>query len=341
MPELDNAPAANDEGGQAAPPPAPAPDPNDLGTEMTEAEESAFVDRQLGITDSGAPFGVAPKEEDKGDADNADEKTESKPGEPDKKPADPDKADPNPDDPSATGGAAKPANEEPETPPAKEAEQTPKTEAPKEVDTTDLWVELEDANGKSFKIGVNDPVPEDLVFKNDAQLAEFAEARIEMKGTLRERNAEFEKAQADAAAKDSSAKTEADQLASWDGEIQDLITAGLIEAPKAKPGDAEFLKDPSVQKIDAVFKFMGAQNAERGKAGKQPIMSFGTAYTLWANDKAKKEAEDAQTKSNQIAKERGALVGGGSSSSSGGGNAGLYEQGSAGSIHDLNFDDLL
>jgi hypothetical protein len=331
MPPADNAPAAPAPGGDNTPPPAPAPDPNDPNTEMSAEDEAAFVDRQLGITDSGAPFAVTPGEEAKKDGGEDDEKAEPKPG--DNTPPDP-----NPDDKKPDEDAGKPADEEPETPPAKEDK--PASEAPQEVDTTDLWVELTDANGKEFKIGVNDPIPEDLVFKNDAQLAELTEARMEMKGTLRERQAEYEKSKADAESKDNEAKTEEQQLAAWDTEIQDLIGAGLIEAPKAKPGDKDFLQDASVQKIDAVFKFMGVQNAERAKANKPPITSFGTAYTLWSNDKAKKDAEEAQNKSNETAKARGALVGGSSSSSSGGGNQNLYTQGSAGSIHDLDFSDL-
>lgn len=345
MPVPDNAPPdappPADDGGQAAPP----PDPNDPNTELSAEEEAAFVDRQLGITDSGAPFAVRPGEGEEGDenGDKADKEAKPKSGEETPTPSDDsDTPPPNADDKKPDEDAGKPADEEPETPPAKEDKQAT-AETPQEVDSSDLWVELTDANDKTFKIGVNDPVPEDLVFKNDAQLAEFAEARLEMKGTLRERQAELEKTQAEATAKENTAKSQEEQLASWDAEIQDLIAAGAIEPPKAKPGDKEFMQDPSVQKIDAVFKFMAAENANRAKdsfATKQKIVSFGTAYTLWTNDKAKKDAEEAQNKSNQVAKERGSLVGGSSSSSSGGGNQNLYTQGSAGSIHDLDFSDL-
>lgn len=336
MPELDNAAAAPAPGGDNTPP-APAPDPNDPNTEMSAEDEAAFVDRQLGITDSGAPFAVAPNDGKGDDANKDDKKAEPKPGDSTETPGT-GTPEPGSDEQPPAGGAEKPTDEEPETPAAEEVEQTP--QAPQEVDTTDLWVELTDANGKEFKIGVNDPIPEDLVFKNDAQLAELTEARMEMKSTLRERQAEYDKATADAEANANSAKTEEQQLAAWDTEIQDLIGAGLIEAPKAKPGDKDFLQDASVQKIDAVFKFMGAQNAERAKTNKPPITSFGTAYTLWSNDRAQKDAEEAQNKSNETAKARGSLVGGSSSSSSGGGNQNLYTQGSAGSIHDLDFSDI-
>lgn len=345
-------PAAND--GDAA---APAPNPDDLNTEMTAEEEAAFVDRQLGITDSGAPFAVAPNEgtgdDQSGGTGTSDSAKKDKSAAPSdgggaKKPEDTtskaEKSDEGGDADNAGEGAAKGDKSDEDAAAGGDADQT--ASAPTPVDTTDLWVELEDANGKTFKIGVNDPVPDDLQFKNDAQLAEFTEARMEMKGTLRERQSEFEKAQADAQAKESSTKTEQQQLNAWDGEIQDLISAGLIEAPKAKPGDKDFLQDPSVQKIDAIFKYMAAENTKRaqeisaGTGNKPQITSFGTAYTLWANEQAKRAAEEAQNKSNQIAKDRGALVGSGSSTSAGGGSAALYEQGSAGSIHDLDFSDL-
>jgi hypothetical protein len=319
----DNNAALAGQGAEAPIAPA-APDPNDLSTEMSAEDESAFVDRQLGITDPGAPFALKPDEtETPGKKEEAagqeNQKTDKKPEEQEiEQPLAP------ADDKKVEKG-----HEEPEEPAAPEA-----------IETSDLFVELEDANGKSFKIGVDDPLPEDFVFKNDVQLAEFAEARLEMKGILRERQSDFEKQTAESEEKNNAEKSEQELYSSWEAEIEDLITAGAIDAPKSKPGDKDYLQDPTIQKIESVFKFMAEQNAERSKTNKPSIRSFGTAYTLWSNDNAKRAEEEAVKKSNQTAKERGALVGGSSSSSAGGGNEGLYVQGSAGSIHDLDFSDI-
>ncbi len=319
-------PASNDGGDEPSAPPAPIADPNALGTELSEADENALIDRTLGITDPGLPLETGGE----GDENKPDDKPDDPP-----KPNEPAKAGDLPDDkkPAEDAGDATPPPE-PKVP-AEDEDKPPETS--QGIDTSDLWVELEDANGKTFKIGVNDPIPEELVFKNDAQLAELTEARMEMKGTLRDREADLEKSQAEQQSKQS----EEAQLASWDNEIQELIGAGLIEAPKVKVGEKDYLQDAAVQKIDTVFKFMASENTKRAAEGKPKIMSFGTAFTLWSSDSAKKEAEEKQKKDNEIAKARGSLVGGSSSSSSGGAHKELYTQGTAGTIHDVDFSDLV
>lgn len=309
-------PASNGDIPEPIAPSAPIADPNALSTELSEEDETALIDRSFGITDPGLPLDIKEKEDNiiPKPADSGDDKK-----------------------PLGNDGDGKPAKAEQETHEAPAKTEPEEPAAPEAVDTSDLWIEIEDSEGKSHKIGVGDSLPDDFAFKNDAQLAEYLEARREMRDTLKDRNTEIEESKAAQQSKDS----EAAQVASWDTEIQDLIGAGLIEAPKTKPGDKDFMQDPSVQKIDAIFKFMASENTKRANDGKPKIISFGTAYTLWSNDKAKIEAEEKLKKDNEIAKQRGSLVGGSSSSSSGGKTTdGLYIQGSAGTIHDVDFSDL-
>jgi len=305
----------------ATPPPADdKPDyssPNDLDSEMSAEEEQAFVNEQLGLGESEeavkADDGVTPPvvETPKGEEEEA---THPAP--------------------------VAPATEEPETPePAKPAEIEP-------VKTDDLWVEVEklvvdEEGNQSFEkvkltFDPEDPgsfVPDDFRFKSDKQLADILEAKQEMASLYKERTSEFESKKSSEEAVKTAEQQEADKLAAWDAEVQDLIDAGIMEAPKAKVGDKGFLEDPSVKKIDAVFKYMTAQNDERAKEGKSPIQSFGTAFTMYNNDIETKVAAEAEAKANADAKAKGALVGGSSAASTG--TTPSYIAGSASNIWEI------
>jgi hypothetical protein len=312
--------------------------PNELGTEMSAEDEAAFVDRQLGITDSGAEIEGG---DDEGTGDSGEASTGEEAG----------------DDANADGGSTADAagtGEEGEgtgsdtTSPeagddasaatvsnddegAKAEGEEAEAQSTSGVDTSDLWVEIEDAEGKTHKVTVTSSLPEGFAFKNDAQLAEYLEARNEMKQTLNQRQADFDKQQQESTA----AKAEQEQLAAWDAEVSALVEGKLLDAPKSLPKDgkryteAEIKADPALQKINDIYAFMSSKG----------LRSFGTAYTLWSQEQAKnKEAEELK-ESNDTAKARGALVGGSSSSS--GNDAGyVYSAGSASSIHDVDTSDI-
>lgn len=322
----------------------PALNPNDLATELTPAEEAAFVDRQLGITDPGLPFAYGVDKNEGKDGKDGTADSDKRAGGTGDEGADKgtgSAASDNNNDEKPAGTTGEATTETPVTPPAKETEQTTTEEAPTAPDLSDVFLEITDANGKEHKIGPNDPLPDDFQFVNDAQLAEFAEARLEMKGIVNQRMADFEQQKTEAESKTNAAQSEQAQYASWDAEIADLVAAGALPEPKAKPGEANFMEDPGVKQVDAVFKFMAAQNEARKADGKPPIMSFGTAFTLFKTEQDKAAAADKLQQDNETAKKRAALIGGSSSGGAGGSNDGLYKQGSAGSIHDLDLSDLL
>lgn len=286
--------------------PAESTNPNELATEMSVEEEAAFVDQTLGI---------------KPEANNDQPKPPEAAPEPAKEPETP----PAPEEPKVT---------EPEPP----VVPTSEPEAPAEIatpTTDDLWVEVQDSEGNAVKL-TYDPenpgafLPNDFTFKDDKQLMDIMEAKAEMASLFKERTAEYETELEAAEAKETAAKTDADQTAAWDAEIQDLIDGGFLETPKAKQGDKNFLEDPTVQKVDAVFKYMAEQNKLRLDEGKPVLRSFGTAFNLYtkaqeADAKVIKEKQD-----NDLAKARGSLVGGTSTASTG--EAPLYTVGSAKSI---------
>jgi hypothetical protein len=284
--------------------PAEVANPNDLATELSAEEEAAFVANELGVS---APV-IAP--------DKADEPAPVQTDDPEE-PA-------TPEEPAAPA-----APEAPAPAPAPEPEK-PTNAAPEAVQTDDLWVELEDANGETFKIGVNDRIPDALVFKNDAQLAELMEARQEMKSTLAQRTTDFEASKQ--TAQEQEAATQA--AAAQETEIQTLIDQGLLATPKAGPKDGknyspeEVKADPALQSIVDIFALQAAKN----------LPSFILAFSVYQQEQANNTKAEADRVEAENAKRRGAIVGGGSSSSSSGSAGPSYVQGSATNIYDVPVD---
>ena len=247
-------------------------------------------------------------------------------------------------------------NEQPETPaspvPEKPIEEPAKEEqveiaAPQ---TDDLWIEVEkiitDDDGnqtvENVKLAYNpdDPssfIPDDFAFKNDKQLADILEAKAEMAALYKERTSEYEKQVNEMEQSKSVDAQKAEQIAGWEAEIQDLIDSGVIDKPAVEQTDPKFLEDPSVQKIDAVFKFMTAKNEERVKENLAPIRSFGVAFTMYEKDASVKAAAEAEKKANEDAKRKGALVGGSSAASTG--SSKPYIAGSASNIWEIPIED--
>lgn len=289
--------------------------PNDLETEMTEAEEQAFVNETLGID--------TPPSEDK------------------------------PVVEPVVDPVVEPATEvKPDTVPEVKPETVPEVkpeDKPAEleaVQTDDLWVEaeksVEDAEGnvtyEKIKL-VYDPedpstfIPEDFKFKSDKQLADILEAKAEMASLYKERTSEYDQAKETQETSKSEEKQQTEQIAAWDADIENLIESGLLDQPKTKPGEENWKEDPSVKKIDAVFKFMVAENDKRKEAGKEPNRNFVLAFNQYNKSEADSEAVEAEKQKTADTKRKGALIGGGSASSGGGEKP--YVPGSYGSIHEV------
>jgi hypothetical protein len=301
--------------------------PNDLTYEMTAEEEAAFVDATLGI--KGAKNVTEPV------TPAADQPAQ--PAVPEGQSKQPETPAPDPAVPETPVVPEAPVTSEPAEPKAPQ----PATEltAP---ETSDLWIEVQDSEGKDVKLTYdpNNPnsfLPEGFTFKDDNQLFQILDAKAEMASLYKERVSEYETKTAELEAKQGSIKTEADQKASWDAEIQDLIEGGLLDAPKiTDPSDKKFMEDPTVAKVDAVFKFMAEQNRVRPE-GKPLLRSFGTAFNLYNKVSADAEAEAKTKQANDMAKARGALVGGTSAPSSAS-ETPLYRRGSAKNIWEATRD---
>jgi len=322
MPPEDTAPAAQPTDDAPA---APVfSNPNDLETELSEAEEMAFVDQTLGL----------PSKEASHD-----------------KSVPTDKPD---DTPPADAATPEPVlDEKPE--PVKQEEPAPAVSDPKPevksapeldengIQTDDLWVEVQGSDGNSVKL-VYDPsnpasfIPPDFTFKDDKQMFDILDARVEMGNIYKERNTTFESQRSEADAIKTSQQAQADKLASWDAEIDTLMESGVMETPKMKPGEKGWLEDKTVQTIDATFKYMTEQNELRAKEGKAPIQSFGTAYNMYNHDAQVQAEAEAEAEKVKTVKARGAVVGG-TSSTSAGASDNLYKRGSASNIYQVQIDD--
>jgi hypothetical protein len=307
-----------------APTPAPVTDPNDLDTDMSEEELQSFVNQHLGVNQEPTQQPQASEE----------------PVAPASEPETP------------TPPAPEPApTPEPPTPPA------PEEPLPDTVDTSDLWIETQmpdtvDANGntvpgKTVRLGVDDDLPDDFKFKSDKHLFEVQQAISEMRQEKANRESELQTKHDERAEKETEQKAKADNNAKLDAEIGALIDIGVLEKPKVAATDPNFLQDPAVQKIDAVLKFMAADNAKRSEDGRPLLNSFGVALTAFTkSDQGQQQAQDNATKAEEArqkaeaeeVKKRGALVGGGSNGTPTTQKK-VYEAGSAKSIWDVPVED--
>lgn len=334
MPE-DTAPAAQDNTIPAG--------ANDFTTELTAEQEAAFVDSIIGpqptvrIPGGSNVTKPASATTDTG-ASDADPKEDPKPADGEEPKVTPPKA----EDPKETPEEVKPV------------------EIP-DVQTDDLWVEIDglvlDDEGKpqpkTFKITVEDGIPEEMRFKSEKQLAETVESMQEMKALLKQREADHDTQVKDQEAAAATIAAQQATLESWQAEDDQLVEAGLLDAPKAPPANGkqytaeEVAADPGLQLRDEVYKFMAEENEKRTTEKKPKLAGFTSAFNLYqkgqkASEEASKKAEEEAEAKKQadLIKQRGGMVGGGSSSGGGKDQGFVYKAGSAKSIWAVDTSDL-
>lgn len=288
--------------------------PNDLDFEMTPEQEADYVEQILKTGNY--------------------EPSEPKTPEPVTPPA------PAPT-PEAPAAAVVPAPEPAKEDPAPAAELT----APQ---TDDLWIEVEqvtvdelgDEKTETIKL-VFDPsdpssfIPDDFTAKSTKQLADIMDAKAEMAKLYEERKGDFT---AQSAAKAHEAK-EAELLASWDQEINDLQKSGVLATPKLSPTDKDYATDPAVVKTNDVYAFMAKENLRRTEAGESPIQSFSLAFTMYENDAKRLADVEAAKQAELNTKKAGAMVGGGSAASGGSPEPKVYKAGSHHNIWSIPVED--
>jgi hypothetical protein len=288
---------------------------NDLDFEMSPEQEQDFVNKTLGITD---PSVEAPKDDNPTNAPKPDGT-----GEEPETPPTPKEPQVTPPEQPAPAAVKPPEAPEPVVAPVEQAG----------VDTSDLWIEVENADGTPVKITLDGGLPEDFQFKSDKQLYEVMESMQEMKNLQAEREADFEAKNEQQLAQQSQDA----QLTTWESETQTLIDAGLIPEPKLKsPANGkqftpeEVEADPSLKLQNEVYTFMKSENDKRIGEGKPPIMSFGTMFNVYQQQQKNDAEAKAKEEEAKLTKERGALIGGTSAAS--GGEKSAYVAGSHANI---------
>lgn len=292
---------------------------------MSDAELDAFVDKTLGISNKGGT--------------NA--------------PTTPTNPEPAPADPQAVVSAPAAVPSPEPAPPSPVVTPEPEAPAPAaapepaaQLDTSDLWISVKNADGNDVTLKLDDGIPEDFMFKDDKQLFEVLDSFQEMKQLRADRQAAIDKQLADQEAASASERSTQTILEGWNNEMAQLEEAGFLSKPKDAPADgkmytaAETAADPALQERDAIWTFMKATNEQRAKENKPPIMSFTTAYTLYNKDKTSSADAAALKQENDLAKKKGGVVGGTSAPAGGGTKGYVYKRGSARNIWQVDTSDI-
>lgn len=316
---------------------------NSLDTDMSDDELLAFVDKTIGpqptVKNS---FGNSealptPNEIAAGAVATDDDKPKDAPKPPDaeEKPAD------------------KPV--ELPKPPQQTEEIEPEVPAtPESVDTSDLWIEVQgievDAEGKqterTYRITLDDGIPDDIRFRDDKQLAEVLDALNEMRDIRNQRQAEYDENLQKAEQSETQQNNQQQLARQWDQEIVDLQTAGLLDKQLAPPKDPkgysaeEVAADPALQRIDNIFTFMAEENNRRSGEGKPLLASFASAFNLYQRQESQIEEQKRAQQEDEAVKRKGAMVGGGAGGSAKTGKGYVYKAGSAKSIYSVDTSDL-
>jgi hypothetical protein len=218
--------------------------------------------------------------------------------------------------------------EEPKEEP-KPVEKAPEVTPPASPANTDLFIEVEDAEGNKHQITKIEDLPEDFEPKNNRQGLEILHQLSKLEVQI------ADKAKADEAIAQEQERKDADaaRYKSWDNEVSELIKQGRLEKVAVPVTDPKYQDDPSVKRMDQVFAHMNKINSERQQAGNPNMLtSFEDALDKLEAAEAKAAAEDAKKRETQAAKAKSSLIGG---SSSAGGSDFVYVSGAYKNIDDI------
>jgi hypothetical protein len=201
-------------------------------------------------------------------------------------------------DESATEESEEAVDEEEADDEETEEEET-KEATPDEDLEDESAIEIEDANGQTFKISSIDDLPEDFEPKNNRQIIEIVAAitRLDEQNRL----AAEDKKLAEVAAEEQRVQNE--QFASWNDEIKALEAEKRFDTKDDK-------------RIDAVFSEMVKINNARAKAGNTNyITSFEDALEKLEAREAREATVSNEKKATEKAKLKSSLIGRSSSTS--------------------------
>lgn len=241
----------------------------------------------------------------------------------------PDEDEPGEPEPDTEDGDAPDTPEEPETPEPEQPEPAPVAQAPEPVadpgaeftPKNDYAFDIALADGSTYHVGSQadiDNMPEDLAFKNPAELmkaqANFARMTTGIEQEKRAWEADKEKFDQQQA---SQADLEA-RVNTMVAEMDYLQTKGRL--PKVDPqfenadwSDPQVQKQPGVKERIDLLNYRAAENQERARLG-LPNMTLLEAATQMTYDQNQIKIAEQKQKAGELRKARGAMVGGTGSS---------------------------
>jgi hypothetical protein len=212
---------------------------------------------------------------------------------------------------------------------AEESEEPEKPIAPQEPSDPELFIEVEDATGEKFKITKIEDLPQDFTPKNNRQIMEIIRATDKLEQDIAKRDA-------DKTQKEQDAVVEAGRNAvmkAWDGEINELISEGLLDKPKVAASSPKYSEDPAVKQTDAVYLYMKEENDKRREAGNPNFLtSFKDAFRLQNYEQMKKDQVEAKKAETNLAKVKAGMMGGNNTAAK---DEPVYVAGSKRSIWDI------
>lgn len=160
------------------------------------------------------------------------------------------------------------------------------------ADDSDLYVEVEDAEGNKVKITKIGDLPSDFIYKDSRQPLEIFEAIDELK----EKKADRAKLRSENETLEDSNSTRERVATLWSSEItamqaDDTLPTGTIDWEKG-----EYPSAKAKEQVEGLFTFMAEENTRREKDGRPYIVSLRDVAVLKAQADAKQAAKDGKGK---------------------------------------------
>lgn len=170
-----------------------------------------------------------------------------------------------------------------------------KTDAkPHEVpaDDSDLYVEVEDAEGNKVKITKTSDLPHDFIYKDSRQPLEILDALNELK----DKKADRAKLRSENDTLEDSNSTRERVANLWNTEVTDMQADGTLPEGTINWETGEYPNAKTKEQVEGLFTFMTEENIRREKAGRPFIVSLRDVSVLKAQADAAKAAKDGKGK---------------------------------------------
>lgn len=170
-------------------------------------------------------------------------------------------------------------------------------EVPK--DDSDLYVEVENAEGEKFKITKIGDLPADFIYKDSRQPLEIYDAIDELK----EKKAERAKLRTENDTIEDSNSTRERVATLWNDEVTEMQADGTLPEGKIDWQTGEYPNAKTKEQVEGLFSFMTEENIRREKAGRPYVVSLRDVTVLKAQADAKEAAKSGKNKDGKTPEE--------------------------------------